>query len=309
MRMAPLAKGLYVLAMLESVSRPILEFRNTTHSQLGRVTAAGLLRKSIGMKSMRTFCQYALVYLLDGEGRYLDANGVNRPISPGDLILVFPQLPHLYGPGPGQSWTEYFLCFDGPVFELWAKRGLLDPSQPVHHLEPVNFWLERFESVPGSPRQAGVDPPLLEVCRLQHVLAEALATTGSRTTRNDELAWAERACALLESDLGRDLDLGSMAQTMRTSYEGFRKRFMRVVGHPPARYRMLRLVDRACTLLQQASLSSKEIAERLGFVDEAHFSRRFKAVTGSSPSQFRLRFTHLPASTCSTSKRGGRRAS
>lgn len=292
--MAPLAKSLYVLAM--AFGRPLLQFRNAASSQLGRLTAAGLQRNSAGVWPMRTFGQYAIVYLLDGAGRYRDGNGIDRPIHPGDLVLVFPRLPHAYGPGPGQHWTEFFLCFDGPVFELWEKRGLLDPTDPVRHLEPVDLWLRRFEAVPGAPRQVGVGPPLLEVCRLQQVLAEALAAGASPNARQEELAWAERACALLESDLARDLDLGALARTMRTSYEAFRKRFTRVVGHPPARYRMLRLVDRACSLLQQAGLSSKEIAGRLGFVDEAHFSRRFKAVTGSSPREFRERFSggHRP---------------
>jgi AraC-like DNA-binding protein len=286
--MAALAEGLYVLAIRLSPST--LTFRNAASSQIGRVTAVGLQRDSAGVWPMRVFGQYALVYLVDGAGRYRDANGVDRAVQPGDLIFVFPRLAQAYGPGRGQHWTEFFLCFDGPVFDLWERRGLLDPRQPIRHLDPVDLWLRRLEAVPGAPREVGIGPPLLEVCRLQVVLAEALAAASSPALRQTDLDWAERACALLESDLGRDLDLGSLARTMRSSYEGFRKRFTRVVGHPPARYRMLRLVDRACALLQQEGLSSKEIAARLGFVDEAHFSRRFKAVTGSSPRRFRAQF-------------------
>jgi len=40
--------------------------------------------------------------------------------------------------------------------------------------------------------------------------------------------------------------------------------------------------------MQNRSLKDRQIAESLGFCDEFYFSRRFKAVTGQSPRQFRL---------------------
>jgi AraC-like DNA-binding protein len=71
------------------------------------------------------------------------------------------------------------------------------------------------------------------------------------------------------------------------SYDGFRKRFTRATGLPPARYRGTRLIDRACELMQQGALTDRQIAEQLGFCDEFYFSRRFKQVTGRRPRQFR----------------------
>ena len=48
-------------------------------------------------------------------------------------------------------------------------------------------------------------------------------------------------------------------------------------------------MDRACELMAQGRLSGKEIAAKLGFFDEYHFSKRFKQVTGFSPTAFRQR--------------------
>ncbi len=261
---------------------------------------SGVLHKAdLGdMDKMRVLGQYAVVYVVDGGGFYEDVRGHWQRITAGDLILVFPTLGHRYGPVPasGQRWSEVYLVFDGPVFELWEKTGLIRQEQPVLHLEPVDYWLSRFDSVLGAPREVGFAPPLLEVCRLQQVLAEAVVggpTASSGPGRQSQLQWASRACALLELDRTPWLDLPGVARELGTSCASFRKRFTRVVGVPPARYRAARVIDRACELMQQGSLSDKQIAARLGFCDEFHFSRRFKKIVGVPPRVFRRR---LPGS-------------
>ncbi len=59
------------------------------------------------------------------------------------------------------------------------------------------------------------------------------------------------------------------------------------MGTPPARWRAARIIERACELMLRGGLVDKQIADRLGFSDEFHFSRKFKQVIGQSPRQFR----------------------
>lgn len=262
--------------------------RHVAQSPLGRITLAGFVRNGRGVPThpLRVLGSYAVVYLVDGGGRFRDASGLSLAVAPGDLLLIFPELGHSYGPVGRSRWSELFLVFDGPVFDLWRAGGLLDPARPVHHLEPIEHWAHRFESVLGAPHRPGAGPPLVEVCRLQTVLCEALLASGARGG-DEEAAWVERACALLEADLSQNLDLGDLAHDLGMSYDGFRKRFTRAMGVPPARYRGTRLIDRACELMQQGILTDRQIAESLGYCDEFYFSRRFKQVTGRSPRLFR----------------------
>lgn len=288
-----LDKDLCVMVLLPvvmAIPKKQIIFRNAAHSPLGRVTLAGYIRNSQGVRAPRILGQYALVYLLDGSGRYCDANGVDQPASPGDLIVVFPDLPHQYGPGADEHWTEFFLCFGGPVFDLWRQVGLLNEKLPVLHLAPVHEWLQRFESILGHARREGFVPPVIEVCRLQQLLADVVLGMRNKKEHPNDLDWASRACALLEAERGSRIDLGDLARTLGMGYESFRKRFTRLVGQPPARYRIARLIDQACEMMQQENRTSdKEIAEVLGFCDEFHFSRRFKRIVGESPRQFRRR--------------------
>jgi len=263
--------------------------RHAALSALGGIRMSGLLPEGRGLprRPMRVLGSYAVVYLIAGEGEYRDANGVEQPVRAGDLMLLFPDLAHRYGPPAGRTWREFFLVFDGPVFDLWRAQGLLRPSEPVLHLEPIDHWLRRLESVLGGGRETGWAPPLLEVCRLQQVLGEALVGGSRGAVPQDEQRWAARACALLESDLSPSTPLASLAARMNTSYELFRKRFTAVVGMPPGRYRATRLIDRACELMQQSDMTDKQIALSLGFCDEFHFSRRFRQIAGRTPTEFR----------------------
>ena len=266
-----------------------LHFQNTAASPLGRITQAGFgVRQAVSIEEPRIFGQYAIVYLVDGSGKYADANGIRKNVEPGDMMIVFPDIAHIYNPLPRTRWVTTYLCFQGPVFDLWRKQGLLNPRKPVHHAEPVVAWSRRFESVVDASRHAGSAPSLLGICRLQELLAEVVTGAGRSTVYQDDLQWLDRVSGLIEADLGGEIDWDNLAHQVGLSAESFRKRFTRLAGQPPARYRMGRLIDRACELMQNRSLKDREIAETLGFCDEFYFSRRFKSITGQSPRQFRL---------------------
>jgi AraC-like DNA-binding protein len=203
------------------------------------------------------------------------------------MMILFPDIAHTYNPLPGAPWVTTYICFHGPVFDLWRRQGLLDPRKPVHHAEPVAAWSRRIESVFDASRQVG-SAPLLGICRLQQLLAEVVTGAGRSTVYEDDLQWLDRVSGLIEANLAGPVDWENLAHQVGLSAESFRKRFTRLAGQPPARYRMGRLMDRACELMQNRGLKDRQIAESLGFCDEFYFSRRFKAITGQSPRQFRL---------------------
>jgi AraC-like DNA-binding protein len=272
-----------------------LVVRATATTPVGAVRAAGRLRASRGLPAspLRVLDSYAAVYLLAGSGRYADANGTRTALAPGDLLLLFPGLGHTYGPQPGQTWSELYLLFDGPVFDLWRSAGLLDPARPVRRLAPVDRWAAAFERVFVDLQRTGSGAALSTVCALLSVLADAEPTAPREDAQADHW-WLSRASALLDADVRREQPLEAIAARLSMSYDGFRKRFRRLAGVSPARYRTQRCIDRACELLAEGELTGRQIAAALGFNDEFHFSRRFRQLTGTTPSQFRSALPPLP---------------
>lgn len=285
-----------------------LVVRATATTPVGAVRAAGRLRASRGLPAspLRVLDSYAAVYLLAGSGRYADANGTRTALAPGDLLLLFPGLGHAYGPQPGQTWSELYLLFDGPVFDLWRSAGLLDPARPTRRLAPVDRWAAAFERVFVELQRTGSGAALSTVCALLTVLADAEPTAPPEDAQADHW-WLSRASALLDADIRREQPLEAIAARLSMSYDGFRKRFRRLAGVAPARYRTQRSIDRACELLAEGELTGRQIAAALGFNDEFHFSRRFRQLTGSTPSQFRSALPPLPHRATISSGRGDSR--
>jgi AraC-like DNA-binding protein len=270
-----------------------ITFNDGAASPLGQLIVAGIVRDSPGRvpkKPIRVLDHYGLVYITGGGGRFSDSYGLSRPLGPGDLIFLFPQVGHTYGPGEGDFWYEIFIIFEGPLFELWQDKGLLNPQRPILHLEPVDYWLSRFKEAVWSVRQSGPEYALVRLCRLQQLLADIFVYEQQHDNEQVDHAWLSQAKALLNATFHAKPDYEHIAAALGSSYDGFRKRFTKEAGVSPAKYHTLRRIDRACELLLNNSLTVKEIALQLGFVDEFHLSKRFKQIVGVSPTGFRNLF-------------------
>ena len=278
---------MYVLVMPFRVARSRLVLQSPAKTPVGQVSMAGYLRHSRGVpfETPRTYGNYALVYLLDGSGRM--KSGAQPVVScrAGDLLFVYPDIPHSYGPGPGETWSELYVVFNGPVFDLWRRTGLLQPDHPTRHLPHIRRWLPQLEAVADPRLPDSPEGMLRRVCRLQKFLGDIAPAT---ETEPHCLPWLDEARRQLLAT--PPIPMPRIARALGLSYETFRKEFARETGQPPARYRLHRLIEQARLLIAGRNLSNKQIAETLGFYDEFHFSRHFRQVSGQSPREFRRKF-------------------
>lgn len=248
---------------------------------IGNLQFGGRLRgtNGTGFSRYRVYGMYALVLLLDGGGRYRDRHGVDRRVGAGDLIVVFPELPHQYGPEPGDNWDEIFVAFGGAAFEGWRAHGL-DPAHPVWRLGPLDEWSRRFSDLLKMPA-ASMAGACAAASAVHSLIADALA------------ARPEESCDWLES-ARYALSRGAVAPSVREiaadagiGYETFRKTFKAATGESPGRYRKRQRLAQAAMMLQRADLSLEMIAAALGFCDAFHLSKAFKLEYGQAPAVYR----------------------
>jgi AraC-like DNA-binding protein len=277
--MAILGNPMYILVVPNAAPMPKVVFEAGQECPLGRVVLSGLLRNHTGMpeRPMRILGSYAIVYLLKGNGALKNERGSTTQLKPGDAWLVFPEIAHWYGPARNSSWDEFYIVFAGAIFDLWRERGLISPSKSIWRLEPLDYWLGRLQEVAFGPPDS-----LHQVCSLQLLVAEILQVSNASQTPH----WLAQARRLLETE---EKNPKTVAKSLGMSYETFRKQFTLAAGVAPGRYQNRKMMEMACSLMLPGVLTNKEIAEKLKFCDEFHFSRRFKQITGLTPTQFRLK--------------------
>lgn len=78
-----------------------------------------------------------------------------------------------------------------------------------------------------------------------------------------------------------------LASLINLSESGFKHRFKKEIGMPPAEYIARTKVKRAETMLRNTSLPIAEIAYELGFSSPAYFATVFKQYSRTTPSSFR----------------------
>src|SRR5688572_1502869 len=129
------------------ISEPWLE--SSMRTDVGNLDLAGLLRNIAGIDpaSMRILGSYALIFMVEGKGYYCDARGTKAELQAGDVVFVFPDLAHAYGPLSGEDWTQIYFVFQGPQFDLWRRRHLIGVERPVMRLGAADYWQQRLREV------------------------------------------------------------------------------------------------------------------------------------------------------------------
>lgn len=253
---------------------------------IGNAEFGGRLRGTTGtgFGQYRVYGMYALVFLIDGGGRYRDRRGVDRRLVPGDLLVVFPEHPHQYGPEAGDDWDEVFIAFQGAAFDGWRSHGL-DPAHPVWRPPGAGRWAQRFFALLRQPAATLAQATDL-AAEVHGLVADLVASRPSAPADRFEKARRELAG-------GADAPgLAEVAAGAGMSLERFRKAFKAATGESPAVFRRRRRLEQAALMLQRPDLKLDLIARSLGFYDAFHLSKAFKAETGESPDAFRRRLVH-----------------
>jgi AraC family transcriptional regulator len=96
-----------------------------------------------------------------------------------------------------------------------------------------------------------------------------------------------RATEFIEENLREDLTLDRISEALAMSPGHFAHAFKTTTGLAPHHYVVERRIDRAKGLLRETELPIGEIAHRVGFPNQSHFSYAFHRATGVTPRRFR----------------------
>jgi AraC-like DNA-binding protein len=267
--------------------------------------------------------EHLIAYHAITRGRCWMSVGDAPPLAleAGDIVVIPHGDAHVLSNIPGARGTQDLERYRAPnelqlpvsifVGEGVASAGFVcgflgcdaRPYNPLLGALPQAFKVRDQE---GGPLSAYVQIALAEskrprigsesvLGRLSELMFVDVIRRYLETQPPDRLDWLAglrdphigRALAEIHRDPGHDWTLESLAHKVAMSRSAFAEHFNRFVGTPPMQYLTQWRMQIAANQLASTTDSVASIANRIGYDSEAAFSRAFKKLVGSPPSEWR----------------------
>ncbi len=232
----------------------------------------------------RYFEFYSLSHLYDGDGIYWTPGGKSVEVKAGQGILVAPNFIHYYGAGRKQ-YVEDAICFYGPLADCFFRNGIIQNG--IMEMGQIRRLLPVIE-LAGDP---AVDAQLSANIALQQLLLDLFHANRQQQGRAQP-SRLDEMITMIRSTPEKWWLVEEMAEYCNLSTAQFRRVFRQHTGMLPKLYIDRIKVAMAAEMLCTSKGRLEDVANRLGYRDPFHFSRRFKQLTGFSPEQYRKESPH-----------------
>jgi AraC-like DNA-binding protein len=212
--------------------------------------------------------------------------------TPGSLILVNPDELH-DGRAVGDGYSYRMIYVAPEVFEKAAREdsGSRHAGAPLFRSPMIRdaqlaAMVHAFNR--AAERREGLDQLALEAGLLQ-LLRGLLDRHGSKSAadaqprRNSGVI--RTACRYLEENFAANTTLTDLAAHCAISRFALMRLFSRHIGMPPHAY-MTHVRLRTARQLLLKGEPAASVAAAVGYVDQSHLTKRFRAAFGVTPGQF-----------------------
>jgi AraC family transcriptional regulator len=99
--------------------------------------------------------------------------------------------------------------------------------------------------------------------------------------------WFRKLRSLLNERYASNFDIAALARELGVHPVHLSRTFRKSLKVSVGDYVHRRRIQEACRMLQGSDTPIASIAEDLGYVDQSHFSRVFRSITGKTPARYR----------------------
>ncbi|WP_348640740.1 AraC family transcriptional regulator [Mesorhizobium sp. B2-3-13] len=224
-----------------------------------------------------------LQHTISGTGRLRYENRDYR-LQTNDTLLVLVPHNHRYWLARDERWEYFWISMNGEE-ALRIHKSILDVSGPVFRLQPAT--IDHLADCSLRLIKGAASPGAASAIAYEAAMALYDDVFGSH-------AFAEKQSAMqpvidhINANLDKALPVADLVQISGLSRAHFSRCFAESEGLPPAEFVLQQRLQRAAKLLTKADfLPVKEVAILCGFEDANYFSKVFRRLYGTTPSQFR----------------------
>ena len=226
-------------------------------------------------------------YTLSGQG-ILEYDGVRYDVLPGQaFVAVVPENHRYYLPKKSENWEFLFLTLHGKnsikLFKDYRRR-----FGAVINFEADSKTVESAWKMFYIARERSMENVYQLSALTYSFIMQMFAEGHDELERNTNApAWLRKVKDYCIRNVDSDIMIEDLAKIAGCSKWHFSRQFAQYEGVSPHRYLMDLRVKSATMLLENSTLSIKEIADKCGFYDLAYFGKVFKSYMKMSPKKYR----------------------
>ncbi len=278
--------------------------KTLSESDIGSLTV-GIFQDTIEKSIWHYHREYELTFVTEGSGKRIVGDSI-KEFHPGDLILIGPQLPHVWVADkpivemPFERTLEtVYVLFDHSILpesllrlpELtmagkaikMAQRGLQIKGETLHRVSELMLQLPYLDDFTRLMYFYEILKNIGESEFLNILASEDYIKT-KFTSNNDRL---NKVHEYLMTHYQEEINLSAIASLVHLAPGSLCRFFKSNMGLPIFEYLNKIKVNYACKLLMDESLSITGICFDCGFNNLSHFNKQFKKHCGFTPREYR----------------------
>ncbi|MBO7275207.1 MAG: AraC family transcriptional regulator [Clostridia bacterium] len=227
---------------------------------------------------------YLIHYVVSGSG-ILRCNGQEYAVSAGMLFIIFPSQVASYQADANDPWKYNWVGFNGTDARRLVKLTGLSKDQPVWCSNTPDETCALLRSIAdASDNTAAADAEM--VGRLYLFLAHLIKHSRARSTDDTHQTYVDNALRYIQYNYANNIGVADIARYVGISRSQLYRAFLQDFGVSPHAYLQTYRINEACSLLRDPAYSVAEVAGSVGFNDPLYFSRVFKSIKGTTPSDY-----------------------
>lgn len=234
---------------------------------------------------------YSIHLVIEGEGT-LNVNGKQYNLKKNDVFYLPPCENFSYYPNSQFPWKYVWFLYNGKkVNDLITLTNLADNS-PILHLdnELSETCKKLFYKLFIHSKKPNENTNLEALSTLLSFIAK-LKTVDPQKSESNTIDQQEKYNAVLKllrlNYNNHDLSIDSLLSSIYISHSYACKIFKKFSNKTIQEHLIQIRMDAAASLLNTTEFSIKNIANRVGYLDQLVFSRQFKKYFGCSPIHYR----------------------
>lgn len=233
---------------------------------------------------------YAVGLMEIGASYSLGPGREDGLVAEGQIALINPGQVHSGVPASDSPITYRMLYLDvalvrTAVGDLHARHRHLPEFTTVVINDPTLRQKLHRVSTCMATQTGHLEKESLLFDALSQLLASCAGVKTAEKLSMGHPQAVRRAKEYLAANLDQKITLQDLARTVGLSRYHLLRTFKRHTGLPPHLYRTQRRIDLAKTLLRKG-MPFAQVALEAGFVDQSHFTNKFKQFTAATPSQY-----------------------